>query len=293
MEDMSKALIIAGSVLISILIISLLMYFARSVGVLARGEEKVQITEEIAEFNAGFEIYEKSLMYGTDVLSCLNKAQNNNQKYVNNSHFSRDNLDYTTREEYLINVEVKIKTPIVETINVYKLDDKGKRVIDVTNTYSGNASAGISAVKPFGSTEPHFKVPTVTWYYFNNNGKVTKQSGTYASVLWPQNYATTFNLKTAELNTVISANMNAGDEPYRLYSTGTDDGDIGILSALLSTATETEQTIINPDSDQYGSWHSMVWKTAAHDFKTRKFKCTGVEYSEETTRICLLKFEEI
>ena len=291
MEDMSKALIIAGSVLISILIISLLMYFAKNVGILARGEEKVQVTEEIAEFNAGFEIYEKSLMYGTDVLSCLNKAQNNNQKYVNNSHFSRDNLSYKTREEYLINVEVKIKTPIVETINVYKVDNKGKKVIDVSTTYSGNASAGISAVKPFGNTEPRFKVPSVTWYYFNNNGKVSKQSGTYSSILWPQNYSTSFVLKTAELNTVLAANMSS--EPYRLYSTGTDDGNIGKLSALLSTATQTEQTVINPNPDLYGDWNSMVWKSAAHDFKTRKFKCTGLKYSEITTRICLLKFEEI
>lgn len=286
MEDMSKALIIAGSVLISILIISLLMYFARSISVLEKGKRNVQITEEVAEFNAGFEIYEKSLMYGTDVLSCLNKAQNNNQKYVNNSHFSRDNLDYTTREEYLINVEVRIKKAIVETVNVYTLDDRGKKVINVSDTYN--------SVKPFGTNDPHFKLPTVTWYYFNNNGKVTKKTGNYADVLWegyPQNR--TFSLKTNELNTVIKANMNASDEPYRLYSTGTDDGKIGKLAALLSTATETEQTIINPDSSLYGEWHSVVWKTAAHDFKTRKFKCTGVEYSEQSTRICLLKFEEI
>ena len=81
---------------------------------------------------------------------------------------------------------------------------------------------------------------------------------------------------------------------YNLFNDGTDDGDIGKLAALLSVATLTEQTIVNKDYAYTSTdWYCATWRTAAYDFKTRKFKCTGIEYSNETGYISKIKFEEI
>jgi hypothetical protein len=68
------------------------------------------------------------------------------------------------------------------------------------------------------------------------------------------------------------------------------------LSALLSTVTTTEQTIVNPDGiDSYThiDWSSATWRTAAYDFKTRKFKCTSVTYDDTTGYMTEICFEEI
>ena len=62
----------------------------------------------------------------------------------------------------------------------------------------------------------------------------------------------------------------------------------------MSTATVVEQTIINGDFNGSPSdWYSATWRTAAYDFKTRKFKCTGIEYNKDTGYVSKLKFEEI
>ena len=87
MENASKALIIAGAVLLSVMIVSLLIYTGKSFGLIAKAEQDAKLTEDRKKFNAEYEVYDKNLMYGTDVLSCLNKAQSNNQKYVNNNYF--------------------------------------------------------------------------------------------------------------------------------------------------------------------------------------------------------------
>ena len=85
MENVSKALLIAGGVLLSIMVVSLLVYTGKSFGKISRAEQEAKLTKDRQAYNAEYEVYDKSLMYGTDVLSCLNKAQSNNQKYVNNN----------------------------------------------------------------------------------------------------------------------------------------------------------------------------------------------------------------
>lgn len=56
------------------------------------------IQEEIKAFNDGFEAYNKKLMYGIDVISVLNKAIDNNEKYdVNGSE-----------KDYFVDIEITI-----------------------------------------------------------------------------------------------------------------------------------------------------------------------------------------
>lgn len=287
MENASKALLIAGGVLLSVMVVSLLIYTSRSFGNIARAEEAEKLAENKLAFNAEYEIYDKSLMYGTDVLSCLNKAQSNNQKYVNNNYFSVDNLGSETRMEYLIDVEVKLKSTIIETVRVYRLNQSGKKVQTVTGDIVS------STVKPFrtSSGTNFFNVPNnVVWYYFEN-GRVKKETGSYGETLW----ANANSVKNSSLvSKTYDTKLVAGT--YNLFTNGnTDDGKIGKLSALLSTAgTLVEQTIVNNNySGSTTDWYSATWRTAAYDFKTRKFKCTGIEYSEETGYVSKVKFEEL
>lgn len=81
MENASKALIIAGGILISILILSVLVYSFGNISQYFSSEEKVQQTEQLTTFNNQYESYNKKLLRGTDVISVINKAKDNNTRY--------------------------------------------------------------------------------------------------------------------------------------------------------------------------------------------------------------------
>lgn len=87
MDNAAKAMLIAGGVLLSILIISLLLYaFAHARTIKQAEQEKIEI-EQLQKFNQEFEVYNKKLLYGAEVLSVINKIENNNAKYVNDADF--------------------------------------------------------------------------------------------------------------------------------------------------------------------------------------------------------------
>ena len=90
MENASKALVIAGSILIGMIVISIFYFAFEQSGRLVGEVDEDTLQEEIKAFNNGFEAYNKKLMYGIDIISVLNKAIDNNKKY----DVSGDERDY-------------------------------------------------------------------------------------------------------------------------------------------------------------------------------------------------------
>ena len=81
MENATKALTIAGGVLISIIVIATLWYSFQQWGILPQAiDENDKISQEVA-FNREFESYDKQNLYGTDVITVINKAIANNERY--------------------------------------------------------------------------------------------------------------------------------------------------------------------------------------------------------------------
>ena len=87
MENISKALIIAGGVLLGIIIVSIFMVmFTRMSNMQLEQDEMIKV-EQLAAFNAEYEAYNKKVMYGVDVITLINKAKRNNEKYNGNSNY--------------------------------------------------------------------------------------------------------------------------------------------------------------------------------------------------------------
>ncbi|MDO5555296.1 MAG: hypothetical protein Q4G09_01160 [Clostridia bacterium] len=80
MENATKALIIAGGIFFALLILSLIIYVATAISGMADEQDKNTLAKQIATFNKGYEAYNKSRMYGTDIITVVNKANDNNQK---------------------------------------------------------------------------------------------------------------------------------------------------------------------------------------------------------------------
>ena len=97
MENASKALIIAGSILIALITISLFYFVFGKMGTVVDETSENTYQKQLIAFNSSFEAYNKKTMYGMDVISVLNKAIDNNKNYSideGSGHIKNGNMDY-------------------------------------------------------------------------------------------------------------------------------------------------------------------------------------------------------
>lgn len=117
MENASKALIIAGGILLAMMILALMVYVGTSMTDMAESEDRRTLAEQTEEFNKSYLSYNKSRMYGTDVITVVNKAIEHNK-----------NIATSTDDPYYINVIVKttedFKTTGIVIDSSYSSDDK-------------------------------------------------------------------------------------------------------------------------------------------------------------------------
>ena len=81
MENAAKALIIAGGILLALMIITFSIYMIDNVRTIRNAEAEKLEQEQLQKFNQEYEVYNKQVMYGGDVISVINKIKNNNATY--------------------------------------------------------------------------------------------------------------------------------------------------------------------------------------------------------------------
>lgn len=130
MENAAKALEIAAGVLLGVLLLSLIAYFFSIIGEWPQAEEDNITAEQLAKFNLEYEVYEKNAMYGVDVISCLNKARSNNEKYVEGGGF----LSGTAYgKNYEVDVCISINSKLEELIEVYYFNEEDGKEVERRN----------------------------------------------------------------------------------------------------------------------------------------------------------------
>lgn len=80
MENASQALIIAGGILLAILTISLFVYMFNNISAMGNAQAQKEEITHLANWNAEWEAYNKRYLYGTDVLTVMNKAEQINNE---------------------------------------------------------------------------------------------------------------------------------------------------------------------------------------------------------------------
>ena len=111
MENASKALLIAGGIFLAIIILSLFVYMTTISTRMADEQNQRTALEQLTVFNKEYLAFNKKRMYGTDVITVVNKAINNNNSMLLN------NVD----EPYYINIKI---IPIQDfTTTIYKIDN--------------------------------------------------------------------------------------------------------------------------------------------------------------------------
>lgn len=80
MENASKALIMAGNVLIALMILGALLLMFNSLSAYQKATEVDTTSEQLVEINAQFETYNRTDIRGSDLYSLLNRAINYNTR---------------------------------------------------------------------------------------------------------------------------------------------------------------------------------------------------------------------
>ena len=88
MENASKALIMAASVLIAIVIISAFILMMTNLTSYQESSYQSNLSAQIAEFNNQFTTYDRSDIRGSDMISLMNKIVDYNTRYVNEEGFT-------------------------------------------------------------------------------------------------------------------------------------------------------------------------------------------------------------
>ena len=276
MENASKALEMAAGVLLAVLIMTLVAYFFTSISSWPEQEDDEKSSVQTSQFNLEYEVYDKKGMYGADVISCLTKAINNNEKYYEGENFLSGQR---YGETYWVNVYVHLNSDLEEQMTVYHMESEDNGIYKQVLQYGNECEA--------------YTLEEVGFKFDSKGNDYTMFRGNH-------------KLKSA-LNKLSGANFikcsqNVGDSNYysMLYEKKID-GSVDTqsytpLQKLVATSDFNVRQIVTNNEDNKDSleaWSSAEWRTALYDLKTRRFKCDDIKYSDVTGRVNEIYFSEI
>lgn len=209
MENASKALIMAGSILIALIVISLLVVFYNNIRNLQKTELSVEQQEKAGEFNKQYEVYQRDI-YGSELLSLVNKINDYNkieaenegytkieiyvtfEKNVDSTYFSKGTYNSSTMKNKINELDKKIEELGNQTI-------KSKKSSSITRKVSKLSTMRTADIEALGFEQSDYKEQVATYNlhkslltqiksqafaysktdYDNNTGRITKMYYTY------------------------------------------------------------------------------------------------------------------
>ena len=132
MENASEALKMGAGMIIAVLLIGLLVYLFTSISSLENSKYDKEVQQQNSEFNQRFLAFDRSSMYGTDVISAIGLAISTNKIY-NQSLRANPLGNYEENADYSMNIEFSLKNPIKAktTKEVYRMIDlDGDGILD-------------------------------------------------------------------------------------------------------------------------------------------------------------------
>ncbi len=95
MENAAKALQMAAGILFSVIIIAALVFAYSKISELKQTEEDVDAEQKATEFNGSYELFNRSGVYGSELLSLANKMDDYNLKQADEQGYQEISLSVT------------------------------------------------------------------------------------------------------------------------------------------------------------------------------------------------------
>lgn len=169
MENASKALVIAGGMLLAMIIVGLLVWGYQNISEYRKRQLQSEEREQIVEFNQKFETYNKKAVRGYQIISLANLARDINERYADDGY---KNVSIIIKMK-----EGKIPPGATENEKVQetaysKYYDMGKYVQNIYESLNSNSK---NQFKEF-----YFECEDVQ--YDSQNGRVTRMVFTQVEV---------------------------------------------------------------------------------------------------------------
>lgn len=242
MENASKALLIAGTILIGIITISLLVLTLNKVSEYKASSTELAAETELAKFNEEFTQYVRNDVKGVELIALLNKVEDYNSKGIEKQI---GELDYTKK------IKIEIKN--------FKDDFKAKY----------GASLLLQNVNDF----------TVTADNINKNGTIMKKIKEQRSNEDEYGRSNMSILASNEESLKLYyENYTAGNDGTTEESRKKQSGksmEVVLGKKISGKLKDLENMLIN-DSDK--GFEIIDVQTEFANLKTSRFKCTGEEY---------------
>ena len=153
MENASKALTMAGGVLIGILIISLAVYLFADFGTTSAEINKENAERQLEQFNTQFSTYlNRTNITGYELVSVVNLAKENNRQYEGTNNYESESNGYK--------IDIKVGNTTIIGLSIdelersyIKIDDYGQPQLYTCNGIDYDSQNGRVRVVYFKITE--------------------------------------------------------------------------------------------------------------------------------------------
>lgn len=120
MENATKALTIAASILIAIVLITLIVVFFKSTNLLKTTETRSEKTRQLKEFNEQYSKYKGKYLYGTEVITIINRAIGDEVKVTINNMTQTGGKENKVIGDYISETLPLNGSYPVKNVNTYK-----------------------------------------------------------------------------------------------------------------------------------------------------------------------------
>lgn len=273
MENSAKAIIIAGGMFILIMVITLLVIFGRSLSSYMQGQHDKEMVKQITEFNNKFANYQGTELRGNELISVLNRV-----------------IDYNALEagEYgydpvLVEIDLVDRNALDSVIKFNSTDENflfKKNVRKIKNSKDSDdelktiSQKGTTILSKYSDKEkyPDNYIPKLT------DTKLQKLSAEISNIAQKQDNSSWLD----------------GYDRKEVYNSTRAKKLTNILGYQVS-AEGKEKCKINVDGIEKDIIPAVKKATCEYyqytQFKRIMFKCTLIEYSQDTGRINKMSFE--
>lgn len=266
MENSAKAIIIAGGMFILIMVITLLVIFGRSLSSYMQDQHDKEMVKQITEFNNKFANYQGTELRGNELISVLNRV-----------------IDYNALEagEYgydpvLVEIDLVDRNALDSVIKFNSTDENflfKKNVRKIKN--SKDSDDELKTISQKGTT-------ILSKYSQDDANYIPKLTDTKLQKL------------SAEISNIVQEKDNSS------WLDGYDGDRIAVynrtrakkLTSILGytvkedgTCAVNSKNILNAVTNATCEYYQYT------QFKRIMFKCTSIEYSQDTGRINKMSFE--
>ena len=276
MENSAKAIIIAGGMFILIMVITLLVIFGRSLSSYMQGQHDKEMVKQITEFNNKFANYQGTELRGTELISVLNRVIDYNALEAGEYGYDPVLVEIDLVDRNALDRGIKCNSAD-EDVLFKKNASKIKNSKDSDDELKTVSQKGTTMLSKYSDKEkyPDNYIPRLT------DTKLQKLSAEISNIAQKQDN---------------SSWLNKYDEENRktVYNSTRAKKLTNILGYTVS-AVGTEICKINVDGIEKDIIPAVKKATCEYyqytQFKRIMFKCTSIEYSQDTGRINKMSFE--